>query len=483
MLLSAIFGMTLVPLALSICPCIVDDQTSNVILTCIPNSIDNFPEDLAECTFDNEKIISIELFEQPLKQLQARAFADFGNLKELGIGDCPNLNSLSPQVFDGIPELIGLYFEKTNITFIPTGALDNLTRLKNLYIPFNKINQPYLANAWHFCRRLDAINHDLLIEGDLEVGKVLMHSSTTDDYCVWRQMIGEFNPSVCEKCTIDEKSTCTCEGSDMEALACELQDTEFNDIIFEFPASPVEVAEFGEAETNEFFDQFNYQPDEHDSLDYSKVMTTQRLYGTKLDLSKILKYTSSKTEEIFIYADTVYMSQPVTQPIDFDIMIRSRITSLNHPIPMKYTREEFFEGFSSNDDDKVERWADKEDNVRMSPDLVVRVRNFGRIEIIDALPESYAKDPIHQCTPGHVNITEYKGDVSTWFDATSINLNYIGARTLLTTNSNDQQRQLLADMTNFQLNYVYDANVVGDGKTFALFTGVLQWTCPSGCQE
>ena len=343
MLLHVILLMGMVQLVLSTCPCSVDVQTTDVVLSCEPHTINHFPEDLSECNFDNSQIDSIQLFQQPLKQLHSRAFAGYANLKELGIAYCPDLSSLSPQAFEGIPLLNGLYIERTNLTHIPAGALDDLTRLRYLDVTHNDIIQPYVSNAWHFCRRLEAAHYDLKIQGDIEIDKFLKPSSTTNQYCLWRQKMGDFKPSVEEKCSKDANNTYTCIGSEMEALACELEETDFDNLVFEFPFSPDEAAKvnFYEAETNTFFQQFNYQPDD---LDYAKVMTTQQLYGTKLDLSEALQYTSWKTKKVMIHADTVYMSKKVEQPIHFDLIIRSRKTSIDYPIPMRFTKDEFFDG-------------------------------------------------------------------------------------------------------------------------------------------
>ena len=164
MLLSVILMAGMAHLVVSSCPCTVDDETTDIVLSCSPNSIYNFPADLIDCNFEGDEIDSIQLFQQPLKQLQDRAFADFPNLKELGIAYCKELSILTPNVFEGVPELNGLYIERTNLTYIPAGALDNLTRLRYLYLPHNIIAQPYVAKAWHFCRRLDADKYYLNIE-------------------------------------------------------------------------------------------------------------------------------------------------------------------------------------------------------------------------------------------------------------------------------------------------------------------------------
>ena len=89
-----------IQITLSTCPCAVHHSSADVVLSCYPHSIDNFPGDLSDCSFDYKEIDSIELFLQPLYHLGSRAFADFVNLKELGIAYCHNLGSFSTGVFE-----------------------------------------------------------------------------------------------------------------------------------------------------------------------------------------------------------------------------------------------------------------------------------------------------------------------------------------------------------------------------------------------
>ena len=451
--------MGMAHLAASSCPCTVNEDN---LMACTPHSIENFPEDLKDCSFDRALVETIQLNQQPFTLLRNQAFVDFFNLKELGIMYCQNLNQLEPQAFDGLSNLNGLFIEHTNLSYIPTGSLDGLTHLMYLDIQSNPLQSPYVTQAWHFCRKLEDDNHGMIYDGEMEVEKFLWSSSNLEQYCVWMDSIGGFVPAVDDKC-IKENNTYRCDWSAMEALACELDQpyTVYSDVIFDFPASPLPVEDFSYAETNTFIKEFNYNSTE--ATLYGDLMAVQRLYGTKLDLSEILQYTSNKTQKIIIHADTVHMTQPVTQPIHFDIFIRSRVASINHPIPMRFTRNQLFEGFETEGTgEEVERFTILEEHVNMSPNLTMRLRKFGRIEILDSLPEEVAPSyTTHQCVPYNVNITDYIRDIHSWFDETSINLNYIGARTLLTKETNPI---LVSNMTEFHLNYVKDANTVDNQR-------------------
>ena len=98
-------GLVLVFLAKLIngssCPC----EVRNHVLSCEPNTIYNFPEDIADCGYDKDEVKLIQLFEQPLIQLNDLAFADFNNLNGILISYCPELSSISSNVFAGVPDL------------------------------------------------------------------------------------------------------------------------------------------------------------------------------------------------------------------------------------------------------------------------------------------------------------------------------------------------------------------------------------------
>ena len=157
------------------------------------------------------------------------------------------------------------------------------------------------------------------------------------------------------------------------------------------------------------------------------------------------------------------MSAEITEPINFDLVIRSRRTSLPYPIPMIYSKEDLFMDSKDNLDTDLEPWAMREEHVEMSDSLLIRVRRLGRIEIIDAIPITTLTLQDQMCKPYYTNVTEYDRDISNWFNVTGINLNYAAARTLQSTNHNDV---LLGDMANFQLRFNGDATVMNDSRAF-----------------
>merc|ERR1711936_1309037 len=115
----------------------------------------------------------------------------------------------------------------------------------------------------------------------------------------------------------------------------------FDYIMFDFPEmARSDVEKFYEAESNDFFKEFNY-PKNNDT--YAKVMRTQRLLGTKLDLSNIVEHTSERTESVRVHADTLHISNEIIDPINFDLTVTSRVASLEHSVPMLFSKNQFFE--------------------------------------------------------------------------------------------------------------------------------------------
>ena len=91
MILGAFIFFATAHLAFSACPCTVDIEYE---MSCDPNSTEHFREDFKYCDFDRSMIRSIQLTQQPFRQLENRSFNDFINLKELEIVYCQDLNTL-----------------------------------------------------------------------------------------------------------------------------------------------------------------------------------------------------------------------------------------------------------------------------------------------------------------------------------------------------------------------------------------------------
>ena len=130
-------------------------------------------------------------------------------------------------------------------------------------------------------------------------------------------------------------------------------------------------------------------------------MANQHFYGTKMDLYEVVRYTSAKTEKVNIHTDTLWMSSEITEPINFELVIRARRVSLPYPLPMVYSKDTLFSTTNEGLIDNVKRWVTREEHVKMSNSLTVRVRKLGRIEIVDALPTNSQTSIDHSCVPLH----------------------------------------------------------------------------------
>ena len=77
--------------------------------------------------------------------------------------------------------------------------------------------------------------------------------------------------------------------------------------------------------------------------EFNKQRRLLTFYGTKFDLAILPENTNETiTEEVIIKADTVIISKPIT--INFMLKIRARIVSIDHPITMKISVDNFKKG-------------------------------------------------------------------------------------------------------------------------------------------
>ena len=129
---------------------------------------------------------------------------------------------------------------------------------------------------------------------------------------------------------------------------CFMHHLNFSNILFNFPEdlNPTTVDDYFEGESNEFFQQFNSQ---NGSIEHFKHINKFTLYETKFDLSLLESYTSFRTQDVTIKADTVYMSKPIT--ISHTLNIQARVVSLSYPITMNRTKNCFLT------DKSLESWA------------------------------------------------------------------------------------------------------------------------------
>ena len=428
------------------CPCMVDHTG---VLTCEANTINDFPGDMKieVCNIHTGNVRDISLARQTFTDVNSMAFADFPNLEIINLA-YNEIEVIHAGAFVLVPKVREINLRRNNIKTIEAGVFDDVVKLSNLDLRDNPVQQ-YETSAWHFCERT---KHDMSIEGDIEIYKNLQQSNSTQDYCNYVQ-----NVDAIPLCSMEENSTqLDCSGQrNLGELACHLTDLSFETIVFDFPADykPPFVENFFEGESNGFIMDFNSISG---SENHTKMMEKLTLFNTKFDLTKLANLTSNRTKEVILKADTVFITEPLT--IDYRLTIHARVVALNTSIQMLMSKNNFL--YNSNE---LEPWAFKEETVSVGK-VIMRTRRFGLIDIVDHLPEDATPSvPNDYCKPVFINSTETSTNVTSWFDSTFINLNYVCARTLQSGGSN---LRLATDMANFTLNFAFDSADVQDRESY-----------------
>ena len=146
------------------------------------------------------------------------------------------------------------------------------------------------------------------------------------------------------------------------------------------------------------------------------------IHKLKFNLNDLLQYTNNITETVTVYADTVYMTEPMN--ITYKLNIRTRVASISHPISMFFNR--------------TEKELPKMDGIEVkyinfsSGFLMMRQRTFGLVDIIDKhdiVPTS------SKCQPLVVESSNKNIDVGEWFDTTIVNMMNVCGHALLGQNS------------------------------------------------
>jgi len=430
------------------CPCMVDHTG---VLTCESNTINQFPEDLKieECNIHTGNVRDISLSRQTFTEVKNMSFADFPNLEIINLA-YNEIEAIRSGAFASVPEVREINLRRNNIKIIERGVFDDVVKLSNLDVRDNSPLERYETSAWHFCERT---KHDMSIEGNLEIFKNLQQSHSTQDYCNYVQ-----NVDAIPLCAMTENSTqLDCTGQrNLGELACHIQDLHFGTILFDFPADykPPFVENYFEGESNGFIMDFNSISG---SENHTRMMEKLSLFNTKFDLSTLPTLTSNRTKEVILKADTVFITEPVT--IDYRLTIHARVVALNTSVHMSMSKNRFL----YNNDGNLESWAFKEETVSVGK-VIMRTRKFGLIEIVDQLPEDASPSaPNDYCKPVFINSTETSTNLTSWFDSTFINLNYVCARTVQSGGTN---LRLATDMANFTLNFALNSEDVQDRETY-----------------
>ena len=112
-----------------------------------------------------------------------------------------------------------------------------------------------------------------------------------------------------------------------------------------------------------------------DGKEIHKRQSVIKLYSTTFDLTNLKHHTSNVTKEVIIWADTVYMSEPLK--ITYNLTIRARKTYINRALTMKMSLSHF----------KSEtNYLVHEKQFETNNGLLVRQRKYGFVDILDASP-------------------------------------------------------------------------------------------------
>ena len=309
--------------------------------------------------------------------------------------------------------------------------------------------QDYVAQAWTFCDRLHRDSLDFRRDDHVEILKWYKPSSTTEDYCSELALTDNFEGCV----TVEtDLNTFDCRGKEesLAELACRLKDPtvfpNINQVLFNFPVDDhdMPIDDYFEGASNEFFTQFNSP-----SRDYPKTVKTLPVYSTKFDLVQLDELTGNMTDLVNINADTVHMTKPTM--IHFRLRVTTRKMAIDKPISMKMSRDQL----TTND----APWTMKEEIIDTSG-VLMRNRTFGLIQVLDEYqPSTHRSNGI--CKPARLNVITDEIDTSQWFDPTALMLQYVCARTLVSSQKNPG---LAEDITLFNLGFAYNASIVHNAR-------------------
>ena len=168
-----------------------------------------------------------------------------------------------------------------------------------------------------------------------------------------------------------------------------------------------------------------------------RVLEELTFTAPKFDLSSLPDYTGPKTRIVTVNADTVYMSSMMRDPINYQLNIRARKVSIDHPIAMFYSKAYLF----SSNDWKVDPWAETSTRYILESGIIMESKRFGLIDILQEAPKDSLIDngENDHCLPALFNLTEDNNvHMNAHLDSKAINLAHIAAKTLAATGSNNK---------------------------------------------
>ena len=272
-----------------------------------------------------------------------------------------------------------------------------------------------------------------------------------EKYCDFISTNQGYNPlSTCQLQYDTNHLDCS-EVKDVGTLGCFLKynNQTFERIILQFPNDETltEVPDFGECESSRFF--YDY---DNKNAEFNKRRKSLSFFATKFDLSDLSLHTSDVTETVVVRADTVYMTKPLT--VSYKLKVIARVVSLSKPFSMTFKTNEFdFEKMAT----KLEKHISFNNEA-----LIMRHRNYGLVEVVDAVPPSRIKESFNgHCLPLQVN--SHSVSIQDWYDFRSLNLMYVCTRTLV---KKDHNLKLAMEIANYNLNLHSNSTDIGNRRIY-----------------
>ena len=369
-----------------------------------------------------------------------------------------NIYSLPRLFTEGNGNLVSVDLSQNHLSDIQPGLFDSFTTLKYLNLKGNPL-QNYITNAWYFCINQERGNLIVDLDSHQKIAKDLKVDQHSDEFCLNNPDLG--GDSVANACSNDDGHL-TCSG-DVADLLCELRNMEFKSIVFTFPKDDnhARVENYHEAETDSYFQEVNGKGN------LTKYLPELKLYGAKFDLASLDEYVGLRTEHVTIFADTIWISEPLSSPITFRMSLKGRVVALTEDIFMNMTRSQFFNVFEA--DQPVENWAHVEEIITDVGNTSFSIRKLGFMEIQKARIQQPRSFDSKVCTPRQFTVEEYLTDHNTspdiFFDRVALNLLRIAVRTLAAKQSNND---LALEMVEHTMLKTYNPNIVSDKKAYIL---------------
>merc|ERR1719450_1237189 len=344
------------------------------------------------------------------------------------------------------------------IGHIQPGSFDHLVNLHEIDLKSNKFSH-YRTESWHFCQSLSSNTLQINLEEDQKIVQDLKKDANWEKYCEQFLTDKTILPPSCS----DDGGHLSCSGY-VQDVVCQLNQLDFKSVTFKFPKDKqnVNVENFFEAETNSYFRNLNKI---NGRSNLTKYLPDLKLYGTKFDLSQLDDHVGLRTKTVKIFADTVYLSKPLENPINCSVSIRARVVSITEDIPMNLTREQFFSTFEA--DQPVETWAPVQEIITGVGNASFSVTKLGFIEIQQEFRLKSKSSSPDRCAPRIFNVDEYRTEHNTppsvFFDFVQINLQRMAVRTLATTRSNDG---LARNMAYHTIAKTANKNIVEDKEAY-----------------